>query len=126
MTASPGAPRFAFMRFEDSHFAAIDVGTNATRLKIAARRADGRLDTLYQQRDPICPGEGVFTGGAMPPAVADRLIYTLTEYASECRRHRARPHGIATSALRAATNREQGLRRVLPETGRARALVRRG
>jgi exopolyphosphatase / guanosine-5'-triphosphate,3'-diphosphate pyrophosphatase len=123
MTAIARAPRFGPMRFEDSHFAAIDVGTNATRLKIAARRSDGRLDTLFQQRDPIRPGEGVFSGGVMPERVVDRLVYTLAEYAAEVERHRARPRGVATSALRVATNREQVLKRVLRETGLALEVI---
>src|SRR5579862_3767266 len=98
-------------------FAAIDVGTNAVRLKIARRRATGRLETLHQQRDPIRPGEGVFSTGAIGPAAAARLLYTLREYAERCRDFGARTRAVATSALREASNRAELVERARREAG---------
>jgi exopolyphosphatase/guanosine-5'-triphosphate,3'-diphosphate pyrophosphatase len=98
-------------------FAAIDVGTNAVRLKIARRRATGRLETLHQQRDPVRPGEGVFSTGAIGPAAAARLLYTLREYGELCREFGARTRAVATSALREASNRAEVVERARHEAG---------
>jgi exopolyphosphatase / guanosine-5'-triphosphate,3'-diphosphate pyrophosphatase len=97
--------------------AAIDVGTNAVRLEIARPLPDGTLETLHQERDPIRPGEGVFTDGIIGRPVADRLLGTLRRYATLCRRYRARVRAVATSAVREARNREEIVRRVRDEAG---------
>ncbi|WNG50450.1 Ppx/GppA family phosphatase [Archangium minus] len=97
--------------------AAIDVGTNAVRLELARPDAEGSLETLHQERDPIRPGEGVFASGEMPKETADRLLSTLRRYAALCRRHKARVRAVATSAMRDARNREEIVRRVRDEAG---------
>ncbi len=97
--------------------AAIDVGTNAVRLELARPDVDGSLETLHQERDPIRPGEGVFTSGVMPKETADRLLSTLRRYAALCRRHKARVRAVATSAMRDARNRAEIVQRVHEETG---------
>ncbi|MCY1081698.1 Ppx/GppA phosphatase family protein [Archangium lansingense] len=97
--------------------AAIDVGTNAVRLELARPDAEGSLETLHQERDPIRPGEGVFASGEMPKETADRLLSTLRRYAALCRRHKARVRAVATSAMRDAKNREEIVRRVRDEAG---------
>ncbi|MFP2896269.1 HD domain-containing protein [Corallococcus sp. 4LFB] len=97
--------------------AAIDVGTNAVRLELARPDAEGSLETLHQERDPIRPGEGVFTTGEMLPETADRLLSTLRRYAALCRRHKAQVRAVATSALREARNRQDIVRRVHDEAG---------
>ena len=97
--------------------AAIDVGTNAVRLELARPDADGALETLHQERDPIRPGEGVFTTGRMPEETADRLLSTLRRYAALCRRHKARVRAVATSAMRDARNSQEIVQRVREEAG---------
>ncbi|MDY7232659.1 Ppx/GppA phosphatase family protein [Hyalangium rubrum] len=97
--------------------AAIDVGTNAVRLELARPDPDGALETLHQERDPIRPGEGVFSTGSMPKETADRLLSTLRRYSALCRRHKARVRAVATSALREARNRTEVVRRVREEAG---------
>ncbi|MCE9673603.1 Ppx/GppA family phosphatase [Myxococcus stipitatus] len=97
--------------------AAIDVGTNAVRLELARPDADGALETLHQERDPIRPGEGVFATGSMPEATAQRLLSTLRRYAALCRRHKAQVRAVATSALREARNSPDIVRRVQKEAG---------
>jgi exopolyphosphatase/guanosine-5'-triphosphate,3'-diphosphate pyrophosphatase len=97
--------------------AAIDVGTNAVRLELARPDAEGSLETLHQERDPIRPGEGVFASGMMPRETADRLLSTLRRYAALCRRHKARVRAVATSAMRDARNREEIVQRVREEAG---------
>ena len=106
------------MRNGSGHLlAAIDVGTNAVRLEIARALPDGTLETIHQERDPIRPGEGVFTSGVIGKAVAARLLGTLRRYAALCRRHRAKVRAVATSAVREARNQEEIVRRVRQETG---------
>ncbi|HET9555186.1 MAG TPA: Ppx/GppA phosphatase family protein [Anaeromyxobacteraceae bacterium] len=107
----------------DRMLAAIDVGTNAVRLEIARPLPDGTLETIHQERDPIRPGEGVFTAGVIARPVADRLLATLRRYAALCRRHRARVRAVATSAVREARNREEIVRRVRDEAGLALEVV---
>jgi exopolyphosphatase/guanosine-5'-triphosphate,3'-diphosphate pyrophosphatase len=97
--------------------AAIDVGTNAARLEIARALPDGSLETLHQERDPIRPGEGVFTSGRMASDVEERLVATLRRYAALCRRHRARVRAVATSAIREAKNGPDVVKRVRAATG---------
>ncbi|MCM2334073.1 MAG: Ppx/GppA family phosphatase [Anaeromyxobacteraceae bacterium] len=101
----------------DRLLAAIDVGTNAVRLEIVRPLPDGTLETIHQERDPIRPGEGVFTGGVIGKEVADRLLGTLRRYAALCRRHRAKVRAVATSAVREARNREEIVKRVRAEAG---------
>ncbi len=97
--------------------AAIDVGTNAVRLELARAEGDGSLETIHQERDPIRPGEGVFSTGSIPDEVADRLVLTLRRYALLCRRYKAQVRAVATAALRDAANREEIVRRARTEAG---------
>jgi exopolyphosphatase/guanosine-5'-triphosphate,3'-diphosphate pyrophosphatase len=97
--------------------AAIDVGTNAVRLEMARPLPEGSLETLHQERDPVRPGEGLFTTGAMPRPVADRLLATLRRYAALCRRHKAKVRAVATSAVREAKNRAEIVQRARREAG---------
>jgi exopolyphosphatase/guanosine-5'-triphosphate,3'-diphosphate pyrophosphatase len=96
---------------------AIDVGTNAVRLEISRVHADGSLETLHQERDPIRPGEGVFVTGRIRPEVEDRLVATMRRYAALCRRYRARVRAVATSAMRDAKNGREVVRRVRAASG---------
>lgn len=101
----------------DDVLAAIDVGTNAVRLELARVLADGALEPLHTERDPVRPGEGVFTSGYLGDQVVDRLLATLRRYGALCRRHGARVRAVATSALREAKNRDEIVRRVKREAG---------
>jgi exopolyphosphatase/guanosine-5'-triphosphate,3'-diphosphate pyrophosphatase len=97
--------------------AAIDVGTNAVRLELARALPDGSLETLHTERDPVRPGEGLFTTGVIARDVAGRLVATLRRYASVCKRHGAQVRAVATSALREAKNRDEIVRRVKRDAG---------
>lgn len=97
---------------------AIDVGTNAVRLKLVRLLADGSFEQLHQERDPVRPGEGVWETGAMARPVADRLVKTLAEYALICRRaHVGHLRAVATSALREAKNRDAVVERIREAAG---------
>ncbi len=101
----------------DDILAAIDVGTNAVRLELARLSADGALETLHQERDPVRPGEGLFRSGIIKREVADRVVATLRRYAAQCRRYRARVKAVGTSAIREARNRDDLVRRIKREAG---------
>ena len=97
--------------------AAIDVGANAVRMELARPLPDGSLETLHQERDPVRPGEGVFSTGSIPREVADRLMSTLRRYGALCRRNGARLRAVATSAVREARNAGEIMRRAREEAG---------
>jgi exopolyphosphatase/guanosine-5'-triphosphate,3'-diphosphate pyrophosphatase len=97
--------------------AAIDVGANAVRLEIARGFADGSIESVHQERDPVRPGEGLFQTGVVPPAVVDRLVAVLRRYGIICKRHQARVRAVGTSALREAKNRDEIIRRAKREAG---------
>jgi exopolyphosphatase/guanosine-5'-triphosphate,3'-diphosphate pyrophosphatase len=85
---------------------AIDVGSNAVRLKLVRVSSDGAFEPLHQERDPVRPGEGIWQTGAMPTAVVARLVGALARYADLCRAYGARHvRAVATSAVREAKNR---------------------
>ncbi len=83
--------------------AAIDCGTNSTRILIAD--AEGR--TLDRRMTITRLGQGVDGAGRLAPEAIDRVVATLTDY-----RRLAEGHGVerfmasATSAARDASNRE--------------------
>jgi exopolyphosphatase/guanosine-5'-triphosphate,3'-diphosphate pyrophosphatase len=97
--------------------AAIDVGTNAARLKLAEVRPNGKLQSVQERRDAIRPGEGVFRTGKVAPQAEKRLVDTLREYAEICASARAMVRAVATSSLRDAVNGRQVRQRVKDETG---------
>ncbi|MDZ4695884.1 MAG: Ppx/GppA phosphatase family protein [Deltaproteobacteria bacterium] len=94
---------------------AIDVGTNAVRLKIVRRLADGSLQSLHEERDAVRPGEGVFKTRVLRREVANRLIATMRRYKALCVRHNAHVRAVATSAIREARNGPEIVRRVQKE-----------
>jgi exopolyphosphatase/guanosine-5'-triphosphate,3'-diphosphate pyrophosphatase len=97
---------------------AIDVGTNAVRLKLARVLRDGSFEPLHQERDPIRPGEGVWETGAMQDDHAAALVECMASYAAICRRFKVgHLRAVATSALREAKNRDRVVERVRGEAG---------
>src|SRR3954454_21727418 len=109
-------PRRNAADYEDI-LAAIDVGTNAVRMELARVLPDGSLETMHTERDPVRPGEGLFTTGVINAQVADRLLSTLRRYSALCRRYGARVRAVATSAVREARNRDEIVRRAKREAG---------
>src|SRR5271165_2306188 len=85
-------------------FAAIDIGSNSVRLKIA-KAVRGRLQTLQEDREVTRLGESVFANGALDPQAMAHTLRVLRRF------HRAtqtqvadRVRVVATSALRDARN----------------------
>jgi exopolyphosphatase / guanosine-5'-triphosphate,3'-diphosphate pyrophosphatase len=85
-------------------FAAVDIGSNSVRLKIA-RAVRGRLETLHEDREVTRLGESVFHGGALDPQAMAHTMRVLQRFHRAAQARAAdRVRVVATSALRDARN----------------------
>src|SRR5271169_5835881 len=98
-------------------FAAVDIGSNSVRLKIA-RLQTGRLRPLHEDREVTRLGEGVFGSGFLTPVSIAETVKVLRRF------HRATQQivtdtvrVVATSALRDARNSQAFLEWVRSATG---------
>jgi exopolyphosphatase/guanosine-5'-triphosphate,3'-diphosphate pyrophosphatase len=98
-------------------FAAVDIGSNSVRLKIARLQA-GRLRPLHEDREVTRLGEGVFRSGFLTPESIAETVKVLRRF------HRATQQVVtdtvrvvATSALRDARNSQAFLEWVRSATG---------
>lgn len=98
-------------------FAAVDIGSNSVRLKIA-RLHGGRLKPLHEDREVTRLGEGVFRSGFLTPESMAETVKVLRRF------HRATQQivtdtvrVVATSALRDARNSQAFLEWVRSTTG---------
>jgi len=98
-------------------FAAIDIGSNSVRLKIA-RLQGGRLKELHEDREVTRLGEGVFSGGLLSPEAMSDTVRVLRRFhraSQECGTDTVRV--VATAALRDARNSRAFLDWVRTRTG---------
>ena len=66
-------------------FAAIDIGSNSVRLKIARLQA-GRLKEVHEDREVTRLGEGVFSGGLLSPeAMSEPICHVVRDPCGICR-----------------------------------------
>ena len=98
-------------------FAAVDIGSNSVRLKIA-RLQRGRLHALHEDREVTRLGEGVFSSGFLTPESMAETVKVLRRF------HRATQQVVtdsvrvvATSAMRDARNAQAFLEWVRSATG---------
>lgn len=98
-------------------FAAVDIGSNSVRLKIARLQA-GRLRPLHEDREVTRLGEGVFSSGFLTPESMADTVRVLRRF------HRTTQQivtdtvrVVATSALRDARNSQAFLEWVHSATG---------
>jgi exopolyphosphatase/guanosine-5'-triphosphate,3'-diphosphate pyrophosphatase len=98
-------------------FAAVDIGSNSVRLKIA-RLQHGRLRELHEDREVTRLGEGVFRSGFLTPESMAETVKVLRRF------HRTTQQVVtdsvrvvATSALRDARNSQAFLEWVRSATG---------
>src|SRR6201997_635041 len=98
-------------------FAAVDIGSNSVRLKIA-RLTRGRLRPIHEDREVTRLGEGVFRSGFLTPESMAETVKVLRRF------HRATQgvvtdpvRVVATSALRDARNSHAFLEWVRSATG---------
>jgi len=98
-------------------FAAVDIGSNSVRLKIA-KVVHGRLQTLHEDREVTRLGEGVFANGALDPEAMALTIRVLSRFHRAVQEHAAdRVRVVATAALRASRNSRAFLDWVRSATG---------
>lgn len=87
-----------------SVFAAIDIGANSVRLKIA-RSILHRLKTIHEDRVVTRLGESVFRFGVLAPEAMDSTVTVLRRFHRAVQEHGAdQVRVVATSALRDARN----------------------
>src|SRR5204862_6538021 len=85
-------------------FAAIDIGSNSVRLKIAAlvRR---KLVTLHEDREVTRLGASVFRTGVLEPSAIAHTVKVLQRFHRACQQRSVQQvRAVATSALRDARN----------------------
>lgn len=98
--------------------AGIDVGTNSLLLLILARDTNGNEQVLLDRADIVRLGQGVDHARHLAPAVVDRAVAMLAEYAALCRDHGVTAlRAAGTSALRDAADAAEFVRRVELATG---------
>jgi len=84
--------------------AAVDIGANSIRLKIA-RVVRKRLEVLHEDREVVRLGEGVFRTGTLDPAAMELAVRVLRRFQKAAQQHAVqRTRVVATSPLRDATN----------------------
>jgi exopolyphosphatase/guanosine-5'-triphosphate,3'-diphosphate pyrophosphatase len=84
--------------------AAVDIGANSVRLKIA-RLVRKRLQTLHEDREVVRLGENVFRTGALDPAVMEATVRVLRRFKKATQAHGVTNLRVtATSPLRDANN----------------------
>ena len=98
-------------------FAAVDVGSNSVRLKIA-KLVRGRLETIHEDREVTRLGESVFRSGLLDPKAIAHTVKVLRRF------HRAVTSAgvdavrvVATSAMRDTRNASSFLEWVRSTTG---------
>jgi len=98
-------------------FAAVDIGSNSVRLKIAKTNR-GRLETLHEDREVTRLGESVFANGALDPQAMSHTLQVLRRFHRAAQDYAAdRVRVVATSALRDAKNSRAFLDWVRTATG---------
>lgn len=113
-------------------FAAIDVGSNASRLRVVSVKAveprgPGRVDperpypgwkTLVSERVPVRLGHSVFQTGALDPSMMDREVETMRRFAGLMEDHEVDAYrAVVTASVRDASNGSVLLERVRREAG---------
>src|SRR6202008_5027665 len=97
--------------------AAVDIGANSVRLKIARLQA-GRLRPIHEDREVTRLGEGVFRSGFLTPESMAETVKVLRRFHRAAQQVVTDPvRVVATSALRDARNSQAFLEWVRSATG---------
>ena len=97
--------------------AAIDIGSNSCRLKIA-RIENHRLKILHEDREVTRLGASVFEGGLISPDAMASTLRALKRFYKAVQQHSAdQIRAVATAALRDARNAQAFVAWVKAETG---------
>lgn len=99
------------------HIAAIDIGSNALRLAVA-RLQGGEYQICYRSREPVRLGTDVFDTGQIGPKSQQNLTAALLNFRNQMENHNVqRYRGIATSAMREASNQLEVVQFLKESTG---------
>lgn len=94
-------------------FAAIDVGSNASRLLIAEATHAEAWTVVAQQRAPVRLGHAVFLTGRLDAEMTDALVETMRTFRAALDEHGVeRYRAVVTASARDAENSEELLKRV--------------
>ena len=97
--------------------AAIDIGTNTTRLLIGRVKRNG-IEKIYSERIVTRLGEGISKNGLLKKETITKSIAVLKKFSSVISQHRvSNVSAIATSAMREAKNRDEFLKKAKKEAG---------
>lgn len=97
---------------------AIDVGSNAMRLGIAAPDDDGAPRLLQRYREPVRLGHDAFTTGVLSPQTMDEAVEAFHQFRRILDQHHVEKYrAMATSAMRDAANGGELITRIAEETG---------
>jgi exopolyphosphatase/guanosine-5'-triphosphate,3'-diphosphate pyrophosphatase len=97
-------------------FAAVDIGSNSVRLKIA-RLTRGHLREIHEDREVTRLGEGVFRSGFLTPESMAETVKVLRRFHRATQQIVSQVRVVATSALRDARNSQAFLEWVRSATG---------
>ncbi|MGH2550774.1 MAG: Ppx/GppA phosphatase family protein [Thermomicrobiales bacterium] len=98
--------------------AAFDIGSNSIKMTVASVSSNGGIDELYSATKTVRLGEGIDRRGSLAPDRIEAAVETLNEMSSRARASGAtRLIGVATEAVRIASNGAEFLERVLRESG---------
>jgi len=98
-------------------FAAVDVGSNSVRLKIA-RLVRGRLETVHEDREVTRLGESVFRNSLLDPKAIAHTVKVLRRFhRAAMANHVDAVRVVATSAMRDTRNASSFLEWVRSSTG---------
>jgi len=98
-------------------FAAVDIGSNSCRLKIA-RVSAHRLRTLHEDREVTRLGTGVFESGLISPDVMAATLRALKRFQRAVQEHGVdQIRVVATAAVRDARNAQAFIQWAKAETG---------
>ncbi|MDQ6994162.1 MAG: Ppx/GppA family phosphatase, partial [Mariprofundaceae bacterium] len=97
--------------------AAIDVGSNAMRLGIAAYDKDGVAQLIQRYREPVRLGHDAFTSGTISPQTMHDAVQAFQQFQRIIKQYHIDTYrAVATSAMRDALNGEQLIQRIHQET----------
>lgn len=98
--------------------AAIDIGTNTTRLLIADLYPNGTFEEVFSSRITTRLGEGLSKCSLLDKTAVYRTINALTIYSENIKKYDcSKVRAVATSAVREAKNRDIFVERVKNKTG---------
>lgn len=101
-----------------SNIAAIDIGSNAIRLVIAAVERPVQLRILKKYREPVRLGHDVFLDGEISGKTEDKALRAFQKFREVMKKYDVKTcKAVATSACREAKNKQAFIKRVFEKTG---------